>query len=137
MVRTFEFSGYAHQLSMGLHRISGCMPRLYELALGGTAVGTGLNTHPEFAVRSAAKIATITGLPFVTAPNKFEALASHDTIVEASGVLKTLAVSLMKIGNDIRMLGLQAFKQGLDDERCRGHVSCSCGVVTHDSRRFH
>jgi len=100
-----EFSGYAHQLSMGIRRINGCMPRLYELALGGTAVGTGLNTHPEFAVRSAAKIADITGLPFVTAPNKFEALATHDTIVEASGVLKTLAVSLMKIGNDIRMLG--------------------------------
>jgi len=100
-----EFSGYAHQLSMGLRRIDGCMPRLYELALGGTAVGTGLNTHPEFAVRSAAKIAKITGLPFVTAPNKFEALATHDTIVEASGVLKTLAVSLMKIANDIRMLG--------------------------------
>lgn len=100
-----EFSGYAHQLSMGIRRINGCMPRLYELALGGTAVGTGLNTHPEFAERSAAKIATITGLPFVTAPNKFEALATHDTIVEASGVLKTLAVSLMKIGNDIRLLG--------------------------------
>lgn len=100
-----EFSGYAHQLSMGLRRINGCMPSLYELALGGTAVGTGLNTHPEFAVRSASKIADITVLPFVTAPNKFEALATHDTIVEASGVLKTLAVSLMKIANDIRMLG--------------------------------
>ncbi len=100
-----EFSGYAHQLSMALKRIEGVLPRLYELALGGTAVGTGLNTHPDFAVKSAAKIAEITGLPFVTAPNKFEALAAHDAVVEASGVLKTIAVSLMKIANDIRMLG--------------------------------
>ena len=81
------------------------MPRLYELAHGGTAVGTGLNTHPDFAVKSAMKISEITGLPFVTAPNKFEALAAHDAIVEASGVLKTIAASLMKIANDIRMLG--------------------------------
>ncbi|NQU04484.1 MAG: class II fumarate hydratase [Calditrichaeota bacterium] len=100
-----EFSGYAHQLTMGIARAEGVMPRLYELALGGTAVGTGLNTHPEFAVKSAAKIAEITDLPFVTAPNKFEALAAHDAIVEASGVLKTIAASLMKIANDIRMLG--------------------------------
>ena len=100
-----EFSGYAHQMSMALERINGVLPRLYELALGGTAVGTGLNTHPDFAVKSAGKIAEITGLPFVTAPNKFEALAAHDAIVEASGVLKTIAVSLMKIANDIRMLG--------------------------------
>ena len=100
-----EFSGYAHQLTMALARIDGVLPRLYELALGGTAVGTGLNTHPDFAVKSAAKIAEITGLPFVTAPNKFEALAAHDAIVEASGVLKTIAASLMKIANDIRMLG--------------------------------
>ncbi|HHE46829.1 MAG TPA: class II fumarate hydratase [Bacteroidetes bacterium] len=100
-----EFSGYAHQLSMALKRIYGVLPRLFELALGGTAVGTGLNTHPDFAVKSAAKIAEITGLPFVTAPNKFEALAAHDAIVEASGVLKTIAASLMKIANDIRLLG--------------------------------
>ena len=100
-----EFSGYTHQMSMALERINGVLPRLYELALGGTAVGTGLNTHPDFAVKSAGKIAEITGLPFVTAPNKFEALAAHDAIVEASGVLKTIAVSLMKIANDIRMLG--------------------------------
>ena len=100
-----EFSGYTHQLSMALKRIEGVLPRLYELALGGTAVGTGVNTHPDFAVKSAAKIAEITGLPFVTAPNKFEALAAHDAVVEASGVLKTIAVSLMKIANDIRMLG--------------------------------
>jgi fumarate hydratase class II len=100
-----EFGGYAHQLTMGLARIQSCLPRLYELALGGTAVGTGLNTHPEFAEKSAAAIADITGLPFVSAPNKFEALAAHDAIVEASGVLKTIAASLMKIANDIRLLG--------------------------------
>ena len=100
-----EFSGYAHQMSMALKRIDGCLPRLFELALGGTAVGTGLNTHPDFAVKSAATIAKLTGLPFVTAPNKFEALAAHDAIVEASGVMKTIAVSLMKIANDIRLLG--------------------------------
>ena len=78
---------------------------LYELALGGTAVGTGLNTHPQFAVKSAEKIAQITGKPFKTARNKFEALSCHDTMVELSGVLNTLAVSLMKIANDIRWLG--------------------------------
>ena len=100
-----EFSGYTHQLTMALARIDGVLPRLYELALGGTAVGTGLNTHKDFAVKSAGMIADITGLPFVTAPNKYEALAAHDAIVEASGVLKTIAVSLMKIANDIRLLG--------------------------------
>ncbi|MFC1544302.1 class II fumarate hydratase [Gemmatimonadota bacterium] len=100
-----EFGGYAHQMTMSLARIDGCLPRLYELALGGTAVGTGLNTHPEFAERVAAKIAELTGLPFVSAPNKFEALAAHDAVVEASGVLKTIAASLMKIAHDIRMLG--------------------------------
>ncbi len=100
-----EFSGYVQQLTYGLDRINGCLPRLYELALGGTAVGTGLNTHPDFAVKSAAAIAKITGKPFVTAPNKFEALAAHDAVVEASGVMKTLAASLMKISNDIRLLG--------------------------------
>jgi fumarate hydratase class II len=100
-----EFSGYAQQLSNGLARIDGCLPRLCELALGGTAVGTGLNTHPEFAQRGAAKIAELTGLPFTSAPNKFEALAAHDAVVEASGVMKTLACSLMKIANDIRWLG--------------------------------
>ncbi|MCB2213668.1 class II fumarate hydratase [bacterium] len=100
-----EFSGYAHQMYNALVRIDAMLPRLYELALGGTAVGTGLNTHPEFAVKAAKKIADLTDLPFVTAPNKFEALAAHDAIVEASGVMKTIAVGLMKIGNDIRMLG--------------------------------
>jgi fumarate hydratase, class II len=100
-----EFSGYTQQLTNGLERINGCMSRLYELALGGTAVGTGLNTHPDFAVKSAAKIAALTELPFVTARNKFEALASHDALVELSGVLKTIAASLMKIANDVRWLG--------------------------------
>jgi fumarate hydratase class II len=100
-----EFSGYVQQLTNGLNRIENCLPRLHELALGGTAVGTGINTHPEFAVKSAERIAQLTGRKFVTAPNKFEALASHDTLVELSGALKTLAVSLMKIANDIRWLG--------------------------------
>jgi fumarate hydratase class II len=99
-----EFSGYAEQLDRGRARIGACLPRLYELALGGTAVGTGLNTHPEFAVQVAKKISHLTDLPFVTAPNKFEALAAHDTIVETSGALKTLATSLFKIANDIRWL---------------------------------
>ncbi|MCZ7614519.1 MAG: class II fumarate hydratase [Ignavibacteriaceae bacterium] len=100
-----EFGGYAQQLTNGLERINAALPRLYELALGGTAVGTGLNTHPQFAVKSAEHIARITGLKFVTARNKFEALAAHDALVEFSGVLKTLAASLMKIANDIRLLG--------------------------------
>jgi fumarate hydratase class II len=100
-----EFSGYAAALTLGLERIDSGLTRLYPLALGGTAVGTGLNTHPEFALKSAAQIAKITGKSFVTAPNKYEALATHDAIVEASGVMKTLACSLMKIANDIRWLG--------------------------------
>ncbi|HUX93521.1 MAG TPA: class II fumarate hydratase, partial [Ignavibacteriaceae bacterium] len=100
-----EFSGYVQQLTNGLERINASLPHLYELALGGTAVGTGLNTHPEFAVKAAAKIAELTGSPFVSARNKFEALATHDALVETSGVLKTLAASLMKIANDIRWLG--------------------------------
>ncbi len=100
-----EFGGYAQQLTNGLERINAALPRLYELALGGTAVGTGLNTHPQFAVKSAEHIAKITGLKFVTARNKFEALAAHDALVEFSGVLKTLSSSLMKIANDIRFLG--------------------------------
>ena len=99
-----EFSGYATQIERGCQRIAQCLPRLYELVLGGTAVGTGLNTHPEFAVRTAQKIAELTGLPFVSAGNKFEALAAHDTMVETSGALKTFAVSLTKIANDIRWL---------------------------------
>ena len=99
-----EFSGYAEQTDRGRQRIEQCLNRLYELALGGTAVGTGLNTHPEFAERVARQIADLTGQPFVTAGNKFEALAAHDTLVETSGALKTLAVSLTKIANDIRWL---------------------------------
>ncbi len=100
-----EFSGYVQQLTNGLERINDCLPRLYELALGGTAVGTGLNTHPEFAVKAAEKISELTGKPFKSARNKFEALAAHDALVELSGVLKTIAASLMKIANDIRWLG--------------------------------
>jgi fumarate hydratase class II len=100
-----EFSGYVTQLDQDLERLRSVMGHLYELALGGTAVGTGLNTHPEFAQRAADKIAMITGQPFISAPNKFAALAGHDAIVMASGALKTLACSLMKIGNDVRWLG--------------------------------
>ncbi len=97
-----EFSGYVDQLDHDLKRINQVLPDLYELAIGGTAVGTGLNAHPEFAERTAAKIA---GLPFVSAPNKFAALAAHDSLVMASGALRTLACSLMKIANDVRWLG--------------------------------
>lgn len=100
-----EFSGYATQLKHGLKRVSNTLPYLHELALGGTAVGTGLNTHPKFPVEAAKTIAKETGIPFVSAENKFEALASHDALVEVSGSLKSLAVSLMKIANDIRLLG--------------------------------
>jgi fumarate hydratase class II len=100
-----EFSGYVAQLEAGIKRIEAVMPEIYELALGGTAVGTGLNTHPEFAARVAAKIAELTGLPFVSAPNKFAALAAHDGLVMLSGALRTLACALMKIANDIRWMG--------------------------------
>jgi len=100
-----EFSGYTTQLEYALDRINGCMPRMYQIALGGTAVGTGLNSHRDFPKKVAQKIAEITDCPFVTAPNKFESLAAHDAIVETSGVLKTIACSLMKIANDIRWLG--------------------------------
>jgi fumarate hydratase class II len=99
-----EFSGYVSQLDHGLAHIDGALPHLRELALGGTAVGTGLNAHPQFAVKVAAELARLTGLPFVTAPNKFEALASCDAVVHAHGTLKTLAASLMKIANDVRWL---------------------------------
>ncbi|WP_420265359.1 class II fumarate hydratase [Candidatus Magnetominusculus dajiuhuensis] len=100
-----EFSGYVAQLDHALKGLGNALPGLYELAAGGTAVGTGLNTHPKFAEAVAAHIAALTGLPFVTAPNKFAALASHDAIVAASGAMRTLATSLMKIANDIRWLG--------------------------------
>jgi fumarate hydratase class II len=100
-----EFSGYVAQLTADLERIELTMPGLYELAAGGSAVGTGLNTHPEFAELVARAIADMTGLPFVTAPNKFAALAAHDALVFSHGALKTLAVSLMKIADDLRWLG--------------------------------
>src|SRR3954452_24943002 len=99
-----EFSGYVSQLSHGLKAIKNALPHLSELALGGTAVGTGINTPKGYATLVAKHIAQLTGIPFVTAENKFEALAAHDAIVEAHGALKTVAVSLMKIANDIRML---------------------------------
>jgi fumarate hydratase class II len=99
-----EFSGYVSQLDHGIAAIERSLGDLYELALGGTAVGTGLNAHPEYAERVAKKIAELTGQPFVTAPNKFQALASHDALVSAHGALKTLACSLIKIANDIRWL---------------------------------
>lgn len=100
-----EFSGYVAQLDAAVENIKKTLPGLYELAIGGTAVGTGLNTHPKFAVTAASKIAELTGLPFVSAPNKFAALAAHDAFVFASGALKTLACALMKIANDVRWLG--------------------------------
>ena len=100
-----EFSGYAQQLTNGLERINDGLKRLCEIPLGGTAVGTGLNTHPDYAVKVAQKISELTGKQFKTAPNKFEAMAGKDALVEMSGVLKTLAASLMKISNDIRWLG--------------------------------
>jgi fumarate hydratase, class II len=99
-----EFSGYVTQLNFGLNALSNTLPHLTELALGGTAVGTGLNTPKNYDVVVAKKIAMLTGYPFVTAQNKFEALSAHDAIVETSGALKQLAVSLMHIGNNIRML---------------------------------
>ena len=99
-----ELSGHAHQLSEGIRRARQALAPLYQVALGGTAVGTGLNTHKDFADEVAGNIAQITGQPFVTAPNKFEALAAHDAIVEASGQLRTIAASLMKIANDVRWL---------------------------------
>ena len=100
-----EFSGYAAQMKNSIARVKNVLPHLHELALGGTAVGTGLNTHIDFPVKAAASIAKETGIPFVTAPNKFEALASHDALVEVHGALKTIAVALRKIANDIRLLG--------------------------------
>jgi fumarate hydratase, class II len=100
-----EFSGYAAQLDADLERIEAALPGIYELAIGGTAVGTGLNAPPDFGRRAAAKVAELTRLPFTSAPNKFAALAAHDALVFAHGAVTTLAVSLMKIANDIRWLG--------------------------------
>ncbi|TNH39879.1 class II fumarate hydratase [Paracoccus haeundaensis] len=100
-----EFGGYAHQVRKGIERVKSCLPDIYELAQGGTAVGTGLNTKKGWDTAIAAEIAKITDLPFVTAPNKFEALAAHDAMVMFSGALKTVAGSLFKIANDMRLLG--------------------------------
>jgi fumarate hydratase class II len=100
-----EFSGYAHQIRQGIARVNACLPGIYELAQGGTAVGTGLNTKKGWGETVAANMAEITGLPFVTAPNKFEALAAHDAMVFMSGALATVAGSCYKIANDIRFLG--------------------------------
>jgi fumarate hydratase class II len=99
-----EISGWVAQIDIAMRAVDGALPAVHELALGGTAVGTGLNTHPEFAVRGARKIADLTGLPFVTAPNKFAALAGHEPLVALHGALKTLATALMKIANDVRWL---------------------------------
>jgi len=100
-----EFSGYFTQIEYGIERVKNTLPRLYQLAQGGTAVGTGINSKKGFAEKFAAHVADITKLPFITAPNKFEALAAHDAIIEASGALNVLSASLMKIANDIRLLG--------------------------------
>jgi len=99
-----EISGWVAQIDIAMRAVDAALPSVFELALGGTAVGTGLNTHPEFAVRGAAKIAELTGLPFVTAPNKFAALAGHEALVALHGALKTLATALMKVANDVRWL---------------------------------
>src|SRR5262249_14440096 len=100
-----EFSGYAAQVAFGIERVEACLPRIYPLAQGGTAVGTGLNAKAGFAEESASQVARLTGLPFVSAANKFEALATHDAIIELSGAYNVLAASLLKIANDIRLLG--------------------------------
>lgn len=100
-----EFGGYAYQVATGIQRVQGALGRVYHLAQGATAVGTGLNTKVGFAEKVAAEVARLTGLPFVTAPNKFESLATHDALVELSGALNTVAVSLFKIASDIRLLG--------------------------------
>ncbi|ONK67560.1 uncharacterized protein A4U43_C05F1310 [Asparagus officinalis] len=100
-----EFSGYTTQVKYGISRVTDTLPRMCQLAQGGTAVGTGLNSKKGFDAKIAAAVAEETGLPFVTAENKFEAVAAHDAFVEASGALNTVSVSLMKIANDIRLLG--------------------------------
>ncbi len=100
-----EVSGWAQQLTNGIARLEAALGAVHELAQGGTAVGTGINTHPEFAKRVAAKIAQLTGHPFVSAPNKFEALAAHDALVQLSGAMRTVAASLFKIANDVRWMG--------------------------------
>src|SRR5437016_14221135 len=99
-----EWSGYAGMLSDDLDRVEAALPGVYRLALGGTAVGTGINSAPGFAEAAAAEIAKLTGLPFITAPNQFTVQGSHDALVQLSGTLRTLAVSLYKIGNDVRLM---------------------------------
>ena len=100
-----EFSGYVQQTKNSILRAKGALVHLLELAIGGTAVGTGLNSHPDFAKMAAGEIAALTGLPFVTAPNKFESLAAHDAQVALAGILKTIALSMLKVANDVRLLG--------------------------------
>jgi fumarate hydratase class II len=100
-----EFGAYARQIELGIARVEACLPRLYPLAQGGTAVGTGLNARPEFAERFVATLAKLTALPFASATDKFEALAAHDALVEVSGALNVIATSAMKIANDIRLMG--------------------------------
>lgn len=100
-----EFSGYAKQIENGIARVEAALPRVYELAIGGTAVGTGLNTRIGFAEKMCDRISSLTSLPFVSAPNKFEGLAAHDAMVELSGAMNVVACSVMKIANDIRFLG--------------------------------
>jgi len=100
-----EFSGYVTQMEYGISRIEAALPRVYQLAIGGTAVGTGLNTRIGFAEKMSAKIADLTGIPFISAPNKFESLAAHDALVELSGAMNVVACSVMKIANDLRLLG--------------------------------
>ncbi|KAG9268099.1 fumarate hydratase, mitochondrial [Astyanax mexicanus] len=127
-----EFGGYVQQVKYSIERVKAAMPRVYELAAGGTAVGTGLNTRIGFAEKVADRVSALTGLPFVTAVNKFEALAAHDALVELSGALNTVAVSLMKIANDIRFLG-SGPRSGLGElilpENERGPASCLVSKV--------
>ncbi len=122
-----EISGWVAMLDHSLKHIEASQPHLAELALGGTAVGTGLNTHPEYAVRVAAELASLSGQPFVTAPNKFEALATVDALVHAHGALKGLAASLMKIANDVRWLAsgpAAALVKSPSRKTSQGHRLC-------------
>ncbi|KAF5914086.1 hypothetical protein HPG69_010245 [Diceros bicornis minor] len=124
-----EFSGYVQQVKYATTRIQAAMPRIYELAAGGTAVGTGLNTRIGFAEKVAAKVSALTGLPFVTAPNKFEALAAHDALVELSGAMNTTACSLMKIANDIRFLGSGPRSGKVNPTQCEAMTMVAAQVM--------
>ena len=134
-----EMSGYAAQVAAGIARVEAVLPHLHQLAQGGTAVGTGLNTRAGFAEAIAAELATLTGIPFVTAPNKFEALATHDTMVEVSGALNVLAVSLTKIANDFRLLGSPARGRAWANSACprtsRAARSCRARSTRRRRRR--